>query len=109
MDGHTVGSAMEPFRRRYALLSSWLAAELQEIHFRGRSVDASDLIGVMTTTTDARNYVILGDPAVRLPVDVGAPVTVRPTIEPVVPPVEPTPELPGIEPPTARPPASRRR
>ena len=98
MDGHTVGSAMEPFSQRYLSLSSRLAEELQEIQFYGKSADEYELAARMTATIDARNYVILGDPAVWLPVDVQAPATVRQTIEPVAPAVKPPPEAPIAEP-----------
>jgi hypothetical protein len=80
MGGHTVGSAMERFNRQYALLSSLLVDELQQIEF-GRRADPSRLAEQWTRTIDARNYVILGDPAVRLPVAWGsAPPSTRPAL-----------------------------
>jgi hypothetical protein len=67
MDGHTVGSAMDRFNRQYALFASFLVEELQQIEF-GRRVDPLVLAERWTRTIDARNYMVLGDPAVRLPV-----------------------------------------
>lgn len=80
MMGHTVGSAMELFRYRYAQLSANLAEALQNVVFYDEGRDNEKLVMMMTQTIDARNYVIIGDPAIRLVTKAGLELTEHPII-----------------------------
>jgi len=68
MDGYPLGSAMEYFNDSYAALSAFLTDEIQYLR-QGKVPDpasAWQLAGLWTANNDARGYVIVGDPAVKL-------------------------------------------
>lgn len=67
LDGQPVGWAMELFNQRYAELASDLAAEVEALGF-GKKLDEKVLADLWTASHDARNYTIVGDPAVRIAV-----------------------------------------
>jgi hypothetical protein len=68
--GDRLGNALEVFGDRYAHLAVALASVLARI-YQGYQADQKDLVALArlwTAHNDARNYVVLGDPAVRLKV-----------------------------------------
>ena len=64
MEGYPVGTAMQHFTRRYLALLSELSTS-QQGAMTGE-VEARELMEIRTATYDARNWVLIGDPAVRL-------------------------------------------
>ena len=65
LEGWPVGAAMEAFRRRYCELATQLSIEQREF-FKSGGKNSRELVSLWAASEDARNYVILGDPAVRL-------------------------------------------
>jgi hypothetical protein len=73
MQGHPIGSALDCFNMRYAALSTELTNLYHEIGDHPTTKQAYELAERWTANNDARGYIILGDPAVRLhskPLDV---------------------------------------
>lgn len=68
LDGYPVGAAMEFFGQRYAELATDLGAAFWARRC-GREVTTDEVVRLWTAHHDARNYVVLGDPAVRLAVE----------------------------------------
>lgn len=77
MAGHRLGYAMESFGVRYAESAADLTERQQAIAIYRERPDMQALARLWLETTDARNYSVLGDPAVRCP-------TAQPTREPHV-------------------------
>lgn len=67
MKGEPLGWALEFFNERYAELATVLNDRIR-LSNAGIKLDPGELMRTWTETSDARNYVILGDPAVRLAV-----------------------------------------
>lgn len=68
MQGSTAGLAMEDINRRYSFFSTALADVLVEVTFNKQKRNPLELAGMLNQTIDARNHILIGDPAVRLPV-----------------------------------------
>jgi hypothetical protein len=65
LEGDPVGVALELFSERYAELSTVLSETMENIQF-GAQADSLDIFRLATANWDARNLVLIGDPAVRL-------------------------------------------
>ncbi|MEZ4708567.1 MAG: C25 family cysteine peptidase [Caldilineaceae bacterium] len=68
MQGEPLGWALEFFNNRYAEVAADLNREIERMSW-GARLESYELAALWTENNDARNYVILGDPAVRLAVD----------------------------------------
>jgi hypothetical protein len=66
MDGRCVGHAMDYFDLRYAELASDLAARIEDATKYDVKVDDRELAKLWLYANDARDYAVVGDPAVRL-------------------------------------------
>lgn len=66
LEGGPLGWALEPLNQRSSDLSVALGELLKEA-FLGGTLDLDALAELWIASQDARNYMILGDPAVRLP------------------------------------------
>ena len=65
MSGARIGAAMDAFAMKHADLAVALNGELEDIRF-GAAVNDYSLAGLWTAHHDARSYVVIGDPAVRI-------------------------------------------
>jgi hypothetical protein len=86
MGGAPLGLSIEYFNNRYAEISTVLTGMIDDLEWpdSAAKVDKLALAGMWTANNDARAYVIIGDPAVRLPLAAeGKPIAERPTISAV--------------------------
>jgi len=83
MRGHTVGSAVDLLNTVCSNLSSEVINHLQKVVIDWRGLRGPALARIMTPTIDFRNYILLGDPAVRIPIEGGAIQAGRPKIAPI--------------------------
>ena len=94
LNGYPIGSALEYFDQRYAGLSTELNTRLEDSKF-GEIVPPEGLAELWTANNDMRSVVIIGDPAVRLPVVEEGGSYERPVITPVEP-TKTTSPAPGL-------------
>jgi len=105
LKGKPVGMALDFFNERYAELAAELTTVLDGLEF-GKKPNYKELVASWTAHNDARDYVLLGDPAVRLPLDDQQPQRSVP-IELTRPAPPPTPHDPvKVTPVSAPPPAA---
>lgn len=65
--GKRLGYAMEAFNLRYAELAADLSDRLEQIQLHGEHYEDRELANLWICHNDARNYAVIGDPAVRIP------------------------------------------
>jgi len=66
IDGRCVGHAMDHFDLRYAELASDLATRIEDATKYDVAVDDHELAQLWIYANDARDYAVIGDPAVRI-------------------------------------------
>src|SRR5262249_10549754 len=66
MEGRRVGHAMDYFDLPYAELASDLATRIEDATKYDVAVDDRELAQLWLYTNDARDYAVIGDPAVRI-------------------------------------------
>ena len=66
IDGRCVGHAMDHFDLRYAELASDLATRIEDATKYDVAVDDRELAQLWIYANDARDYAVIGDPAVRI-------------------------------------------
>jgi phosphatidylserine/phosphatidylglycerophosphate/cardiolipin synthase-like enzyme len=66
LQGRRVGDALDVFDQRWSVLSTGLLTLMQNREVMPNSVPASVLANRWVARDDARNYIVLGDPAARL-------------------------------------------
>jgi hypothetical protein len=67
MRGYTAGLAMQAILQRYTILAALLSEILFAEAMTGKAVDPLEFKRRRDQAIDARNYILIGDPAVRLP------------------------------------------
>ena len=67
MAGKRLGYAMESFNLRYAELAADLSERIEQIQLYDEHYEDSELAHMWICNSDARNYAVIGDPAVRIP------------------------------------------
>jgi hypothetical protein len=72
MEGFPIGAALKPLFERYAEYAPEMSTRLEQAMFN-RDFDWSALEEQLTAFKDARNYLLLGDPAVRVAAEPAAP------------------------------------
>jgi hypothetical protein len=66
MRGERIGTALDFFNLRFAALATELTNYLNDLEF-GAEANSAYLASIWTAHNDARSYMVVGDPAVRLP------------------------------------------
>jgi len=67
LSGDPVGWITENMNMRYADLATNLSAVLEELDYDPNYINPYDLAQMWTANNDARSYVVIGDPAARIP------------------------------------------
>jgi hypothetical protein len=80
MTGKPLGYALSPVNQRYTALASELSERLQEMLLKNVAL-TTEINAMLTQTIDSRNYILLGDPAARLPVGEDGGGSARPALE----------------------------